>query len=182
METAEGPHHGGEEPGPSANAIADKPQNLGQIYASSLGDEFADRQSEEPKTLGQITSIRDFKSMFSKQVLKSLVNKEENPVAMHKPNVQNKIQQQKLTAQTMLDRTKTLKDHKKELIDFAKLKRFKVSYNYLFILMQDSEKEKKLEKKFNALKEKDPDVANEDLDKVNEELQSQIQEITKLKE
>jgi len=59
----------------------------------------------------------------------------------------------------MLDRTKTLKDHKKELIDFAKLKRFK-----------DSEKEKKLEKKFNALKDKDPDVANEDLDKVNEEL------------
>lgn len=89
---------------------------------------------------------------------------------MQKPVAQMKIQQQKQTASTILDRTKTLKDHKKELTDFAKLKRFKVSFYYSFNQLQDSEKEKKLEKKFNELQEKDPDVAQEDLDKVNEEL------------
>ena len=66
MALSEGPHHGGEEECPPVNGFADKPQSLGQIYANSFGDESAERQPEEQKNSASITSVRDYKSMFSK--------------------------------------------------------------------------------------------------------------------
>lgn len=47
----------------------------------------------------------------------------------------------------LLAETKTLKQYKKELVDYVKLKRFKVRLSNADPLLQDTEKERKIEDK-----------------------------------
>lgn len=80
------------------------------------------------------TSVAEFQETFSKNILKNLITKETNPIALHKPEksvvTPVKPLERKEVETALSAQTKTLKEFKKELVDYVKLKHFKVSNSH----------------------------------------------------
>lgn len=115
---------------------AEAPTSLQGMYvlsATSQNGEM-DRKTEAG---GRRLSVGNFAGEFSKNILKALITKDS--VTLHKkqsevvyPIVQAKPLERKEVEQALALDTKLMSDHKKELVDYSKLKRFKVSLIPLF--------------------------------------------------